>query len=170
MIKKYFLDILCLFLIAIGGFFVVQRPTADLILPPSFSEKRGPLDRQKEDLPKEKRLELIRETIIYNSLKGRNIFSVDGIYPLKMEGAAPRGTLPEKPYTLIGILQGEEKKAVFREHTGAIVTLTIGKKLIDGSVITRINTLSVELERGKEKRELRIFEYKTPKPLTLKKP
>ena len=169
MIKKSFLDILCVLLIASLGFFVFQKPTVDLSPPPSFSEKKEPLDIRKEDTG-EVGAGLIRKALSYNSLKERNIFSADGIYSTKLEGAAHKGPLPEKPYGLIGILQGEEKKAVFRDPTGAIVTLTLGKKLMDGSVITRINTVSVELEKGEERRELRIFEFKPPKPLTPKKP
>ena len=156
-------------LIAIVGFGVAQKPTVDLSPPPSFSEKKEPSDTLKEKT-EEAGLGLVREAITYSSLKERNIFSADGIYTTKAEGAAHKGPLPEKPYGLIGILQGEEKKAVFRDPTGAIVTLTLGKKLMDGSVITRINTVSVELEKGEERRELRIFEFKPPKPLTPKKP
>lgn len=170
MIKKYFFDILSIFLVALVIFLTVKRPAVDLDLPPSFSEGKESLDARKEDPVKVKKLELTRAPVAYNSLKERNIFAADGIYLTQMDGRDHKGPLPGKPYTLIGILQGEEKRAVFREHTGAIITLTVGKRLMDGSMITRIDELSVELEKGKEKRELKIFEFKPPKPLTLKKP
>lgn len=83
---------------------------------------------------------------------------------------AMKGPVPESLDTLIGILQGQEKKAIFREYTGAIVTLTVGKKLLDGSVITGIGSTTVEVKKGKEKRELRIFEVKVPRLRTGKKP
>jgi len=80
-----------------------------------------------------------------------------------------RGPPPENPYTLIGILHGEEKKAVFREYTGSILFLTVGKKLIDDSIITRIDSTSVEVKKGKEKKELKIFDVKVPRLSTEKK-
>jgi len=115
--------------------------------------------------------EIIRDTGGLKALKDRNIFSADGKYPIFAVGTAGvKEALPENPYTLIGILHGEEKKAVFRDHTGSIIALTVGKKLIDDSVITRIDSTSVEVTKGKEKRELKIFSVKVPRLSTGKKP
>jgi len=104
---------------------------------------------------------IIRSAASDETLKGRNIFAADGSYALA--GTGMKGPLPENPYTLVGVLRGPEKKAVFREYTGSIVTLTVGNKLIDGAVITRIDNLSVKVKKGKERRELRIFHVDNPK-------
>ncbi|MGA2318918.1 MAG: hypothetical protein ABSG71_21425 [Thermodesulfobacteriota bacterium] len=107
---------------------------------------------------------IIKEVAALGSLKERNIFSPDGSYT--KSGAGLKGPLPENPYTLIGILYGEEKKAVFRDYTGSIIALTVGKKLIDGSVITKIEKLSVQLENEKTKKELKVFDLTDPKRRT----
>jgi hypothetical protein len=167
MIKKYLLDILCLIVVVIVAFLIVERPAIDLNLPPSIADKRQTHETTKEETKKGER-GIARYASTAEALKERNIFSPNGSYA--MSGAVFKGPLPENPYTLIGVLKGEEKKAVFREYTGAIVTLSVGKKLIDGSVITRIDTTSVEVKKGKEKRKLKIFEVIVPKLSTVKKP
>ena len=165
MIKKYLLDILCLIMVVIVAFLIVERPAIDLNLPLSIADKRQPHETTKEETKKGER-GIARYASTAEALKERNIFSPNGSYTMSKAGAT--ATLLESPYTLIGILKGEENKAVFRDHTGSIVTLTVGKKLSDGSVITRIDTTSVEVKKGKEKRKLKIFDIKPPKPLTSK--
>jgi len=165
MIKKYLLDILCLIVVVIVAFLIVERPAIDLNLPLSIADKRQPHETTKEETKKGER-GIARYASTAEALKERNIFSPNGSYTMSKAGAT--ATLLESPYTLIGILKGEENKAVFRDHTGSIVTLTVGKKLSDGSVITRIDTTSVEVKKGKEKRKLKIFDIKPPKPLTSK--
>ena len=170
MIKKNFIDTLCIVLFIAIGILAVERPVIDQNVRSSVATKRQPSDVKKEET-KEAERGIIRDVVTYDALKDRNIFAADGKYAIvAMSGPGMKGPLPENPYTLIGILQGEEKKAVFREHTGSIITLTVGKELIDGSVITRIDNLSVEVKRGKEKRELRIFSVKKPKPVTRQNP
>jgi len=163
---KYLLDIICVVIVVILALLTTQRPVIDLSIRPSIADKRQPQDTKKEKT-KNVQKEIVRDVVTSKVLKDRNIFSADGKYPTSGAGSADMGAgvkaaLPENPYTLIGILQGEEKKAVFREYTGSIVTLTVGKKLIDDSVITRINNTSVEVKKGKEKKELRIFDVKVP--------
>lgn len=102
------------------------------------------------------------------NLQERNIFSDDGKY-LK-PGEKPKPVLPENPYTLIGVLNGKERKAVFREYTGNLVVLTKGKKLIDEAVITRIDSRSVQVKKEGKNRELKIFQTAPPKPLKIKNP
>jgi hypothetical protein len=170
MIKKYLLDILCIIGVVIIALLATQRPGVNLKLPPSgppLGDKRQIPDAKKEEKERGQK-EIVKEVVVLGALKERNIFSPYGSYA--MSGAVFKGPLPERPYTLIGVLKGEEKKAVFREYTGAIVTLSVGKKLIDGSVITRIDTTSVEVKKGKEKRKLKIFEVIVPKLSTVKKP
>jgi len=172
MIKKYLLDILFIVLVSALALWATQKPTLDLNLRPSIGDK-GQLTDVKKEANEKVQEGIVRDVVALDALKKRNIFSPEGNYTKSvavLKGPLSKGPPPENPYTLIGILQGEEKKAVFKEYTGSIITLTVGKQLGDGSIIRRIDELSVEVEKGKEKRELRIFNIKTPKPVTVKKP
>jgi hypothetical protein len=163
---KYFLDIISIVLVTTIALLATQKPAVDLKLrpsSPSIGDKSQLPDVKKEE--KEKvQTGIIKEVATLGSLKERNIFSPYGSYV--MSGAVLKGPLPENPYTLIGILYGEEKKAVFRDYTGSIIALTVGKKLIDGSVITKIEKLSVQLENEKAKKELKVFDLTDPKRRT----
>ena len=174
MIKRYLLDIVCAVIVAMVAFLTTQRPVVDLNLRPSMpADKAQPPDAKKEETENVQKL-IVREVVVSDALRDRNIFSPDGKYAMSKPGATgttgTTGSLPENPYTLIGVLQGEEKKAVFRDPTGSIVTLTLGKKLMDGSIITLINNISVKVKKGEEEKELRIFSVKKPKPVTRQNP
>jgi hypothetical protein len=166
---KYLLDIICVVIVVILVLLTTQRPVIDLIgrtgVSPVIPSEKTAIKEETKNLQKG----IVRDVVTYEALKDRNIFAADGKYAIATSGPGMKGPLPENPYTLIGILRGEEKKAVFRDHTGSILALTVGKELIDGSVITRIDNLSVEVKKGKEKRELRIFSVKKPKPVTRQK-
>jgi len=169
MIKRYLLDILCVVLIVSIAVLAAGRPVVDPNLRPSVTDKRQPPDTKKQET-KNVQKEIVRDIVASDVLKERNIFAPDGKYPVLTSGGVIAGPSPENPntttststYTLIGILDGEEKKAVFRESTGSIVVLTVGKKLKDGSVLTRIDNFAVELKKGEEKRELKMFNVKVP--------
>lgn len=88
-------------------------------------------------------------------LKDRNIFSADGRYPVIT--AQGKKDIPEVAYTLLGVMRGREKKAVFREYTGAVLAFGVGAKMIDDSVVADIGSLSVKVKKGKKEREYRIF-------------
>lgn len=90
-------------------------------------------------------------------LKARNIFVSDGSYALSVA----KKMIPDMPYTLLGVMLGKEKKAVFREYAGSIVYLGEGAKMLDDSVITSIEKLSVKVKKGKEKKEYKIFDIRT---------
>lgn len=167
MIRKYLLDILCMVLVVVIAVLLAEGSAIDLRQPPALPEKRPSLETVQEETKKGEGM-IVRYATTAKALEERNIFSPGGSYAVSKTG--PTASLPEVPYTLIGILKGEESRAVLRDHTGSIVALTVGKKLSDGSVITRINTASVEVKKGKEKKELRIFDIKSPKPLTIKNP
>jgi len=172
MIKKYLLDIIVIVLVSTLALWATQKPAVDLNLRPSTGDK-GQLPDVKNEAKEKVQEGIVRDVVALGALKERNIFSPDGSYTKSeavLKGPLLKGPLPENPYTLIGILQGEEKKAVFKDYTGSIITLTIGKQLSDGSIIRRIDNFFVEVEKGEEKRELRIFNIKPPKPLTVKKP
>ena len=166
MIKKYLLDILCIIAVVIIALLATQkpqRPAVDLKLrpsSPSIGDKTKLPDAKKEEKEAVQK-KIVKEVVVLGALKERNIFSPDGSYV--MSGAVLKGPLPENPYTLIGVLKGEEKKAVFRDYTGSIIVLTVGKKLVDGSIITNIDRLSVQLEKGEEKKELKVFDLTDPK-------
>jgi len=168
MIKRYLLDILCVVLIVSIAVLAAGSRVVDLNLRPSVTDKRQPPDAKKQET-KNVQKGMVRDIVASDVLKERNIFAPDGKYPVLMPvtgGGTGGGPSPENPdtitYTLIGILDGEEKKAVFREPTGSIVALTVGKKLKDGSVITRIDKFAVEVKKGEEKRELKMFNVKVP--------
>jgi hypothetical protein len=166
--KRYLLDFLCVVLIASIAVLAAGRPVVDPNLRPSVTDKRQPPDAKKQET-KNVQKEILRDIVASDVLKERNIFAPDGKYPILTSGGVIAGSSPENPtttststYTLIGILDGEEKRAVFGESTGSIVVLTVGKKLKDGSVITRIDKFAVEVKKGEEKRELKMFNVKVP--------
>ncbi len=92
----------------------------------------------------------------YKNLQQRNIFSEQGTY------TAQKGLLqiPDNPYNLIAVLKGPEKRAVFKEFTGDVVSLKVGDKLIDDAVVDSISELSVKVKKGDTLREYRLFEVK----------
>ena len=162
--KRYLLDILCVVLIVSIAVLAAGRPVVDLNLRPSATDKRQPPDAKNQET-KNVQKEIVRDIVASDVLRARNIFAADGKYPVFTSVGGMGGPSPENPntYTLIGILDGEEKKAVFRESTGSIVALTVGKKLKDGSVLTRIDKFAVEVMKEKEKKELRMFNVKVPR-------
>lgn len=93
---------------------------------------------------------------VRRELKARNIFVSDGSYALP----AAKKLIPDRPYTLLGVMLGKEKKAVFREYTGSIAYLGEGAKMLDDSVIISIEKLSVTARKGKEKKEYKIFDIR----------
>jgi hypothetical protein len=163
MVKKYLLDIMSIILVSAIAVFATQKPAMDLTLRPSNPSKgdKSKLPDVKKEKKEEVQKEILKEVIVLGALKERNIFRPDGGYAKLGEGL--KGPLPENPYTLIGILYGEEKKAVFRDYKRSIIVLTMGEKLVDGSIITNIDRLSVQLEKGNEKKELKVFDLTDPK-------
>ena len=167
MIKRYLLDVLCIALVAAVAPLAAQKPMIDLNLRSSAGDRGNLGGAKKEETEMAPKGVIIRDVAVLRALKERNIFAAAESYARSK--SEMQGLLSKGPYALIGVLQGEEKKAVFREQTGSIVTLTVGKKLIDGSVITRIEDRSVEVMKGEEKKELRIFKVKVPTLSTGKK-
>ncbi|MEM3658534.1 MAG: hypothetical protein QXQ66_09020, partial [Candidatus Hadarchaeum sp.] len=81
----------------------------------------------------------------------RNIFRSDGKYEISR---LPKG---EKAYTLVGTLIHREKRAIFKDDTGAFFTLKEKDTLADGYRIESKNENRVILTRSEEKRELVLF-------------
>ncbi|MBZ0157005.1 MAG: hypothetical protein K8I29_12445 [Alphaproteobacteria bacterium] len=92
----------------------------------------------------------------YKRLEARNIFDPEGHYEKPKELKA----LPENPYNLIAVFQGRETRAVLREYTGAMVSLKVGDKMVDGFVVSGIDRLQVTAKKGKERKVYRIFDVK----------
>jgi len=151
MIRKFLPDIFCAAIILALAFFIAAGPPP---LPATPSVRVGRLvpDQHREqkkawtpDPPADMAL-----------LTKRNLFAESGSYEVK--GNKPKVVIPENPYTLIAVLMGKEKMAALRDFTGAIQTFPAGKTLMDGSVITEISPLSVKLKKGKETKELKVFD------------
>jgi len=92
------------------------------------------------------------------ALKQRNLFSETGSYVVGVQAKKAPVVLPENPYTLVAVLLGKDRKAVFRNYTGEVQALTIGKTLMDGAVLTAISPRSVKLKKGKEIKEMNLFD------------
>jgi len=92
----------------------------------------------------------------YSKLEARNIFAADGAYALSSE----QKTLGGASITLLGVIGGKAKTAIFRDSTGAIVSVAEGEPLANGAIVTAIDRSSVIAQRGAEKREFVIFDMK----------
>jgi len=154
--NRYKMDILIFTVFIIGGLILVQRPDLDHGLKQVSNIPPAKSSGQSE--AKSRRLveEPATQKNSYEYLEKRNIFSPDGSY----EPAKDLIQIPENPYNLIAVLRGREKRAVFREFTGNVVSLKVGNKLIDGATITDIGDMAVKVKKGRDTKEFRIFEVK----------
>jgi len=162
-ISQYMPDIVSVCLIMILAVLVAGRTHIDLNIRPSSVDKLSDNMHLSEIVKAESGI--VVKVIQTQDIKGRNIFTATGTY---IDLASQN--LPENPYTLIGVLRGKERKAVFREYTGAVVTLSAGKQLIDGFQIVGIEDTSVKLKRRNEKKELRMFDVHKHQQEVKKKP
>lgn len=147
-IKLYRPDIAAVILIALLAVIFAGRPAMNLAAPPAAKAavEKPPAEAVQETKSDQRPVESDQ------AIRQRNIFAASGAYT---ESAGQ--PLPDNPYALIAVLKGKERKAVFRGHTGDIVTLSVGKEMIDGFVIARIDNLSVLLKKRDEQKELRLF-------------
>ena len=100
-----------------------------------------------------------------NDLRARNIFTANGSYT-----GSDNVPMRANPYTLVGVTQGRETKAIFRDYKGSVAALTAGQKMSDGSVISRIDGDSVQLKKGEEKTELKVFNVPNREKTILSEP
>ena len=100
---------------------------------------------------------ILKNTYSEKFLKTRNIFSLNGKY---ISSSLIKTNNSKIYYTLIGVLQGEKKKAVLKDSNGNIYFLEKGDKLLNGFVITKIKINSIELKKNNKKIELKIFKIK----------
>jgi len=152
MIRKILPDICIAALIAALAFFITAAPAPSLYVPSTGSKKTV------AEPGMERRNTWVPVMPLDTTLKERNLFAESGSYDVKDD--KKKVVLPENPYFLVAVLLGKEKKAVFREYTGTIRTLTAGNSLIDGAEITEINPQSVKVRKGKEVKELKLFDVR----------
>ena len=157
-------DILCILLVIGLHFCLPVTPAWTLIRLLLLSDAQVVALKPPETRTAE--LGIVRKVEEVKELKTRNIFAATGAYA---DADAANRPLPEKPYRLIGVLNGKEMKAVFAEYTGSVVTMTVGTKMLDGFVISKIKNTSVKLTRGKEEKELKTFDVLNPEQTTEKK-
>lgn len=156
-LKKYRADIAAVALVALAAVTLAGKPAINVEAIPAarITPETPPVAAPKEVNSEPRPLESAQ------AIRQRNIFAASGAYT-----EATGQTLPENPYALVAVLRGGEKKAVFREHTGNIVTAAAGRALVDGFVVARIDDMSVLLKRRDEQKELRLFniEGRLPPP------
>ena len=87
----------------------------------------------------------------------KKMFSVYGTALASASGQGDIKNLSDRKPLLIGILEGADKKAVFKNQSGNLTILEIGRSLPDGSVITSIDSHSVRLTNGKDKKDLTVY-------------
>jgi hypothetical protein len=66
----------------------------------------------------------------------------------------------KRPYQLVAVLRGSDRRAVFRDYAGSLVARKLGEKLADGSEVVQIGDVSVSVQKGTERKEYRIFVIK----------
>ncbi|MBI4691168.1 MAG: hypothetical protein HY754_13035 [Nitrospirae bacterium] len=168
--NRYKMDILIFTVFTTGGLIFIQRPDlnhgleqVDKIPPAKLSGQSEAKSSDNENYPSpiplpqgEGARGRVTKVFTYEYLGNRNIFLPDGSY----EPVKDLIRIPENPYNLIAVLKGKEKKAIFREFTGNVVSSKVGDKLIDGATILDIGDITVKVKKGRETKEFRIFEVK----------
>lgn len=156
-LNRYKIDVLIFAAFVLTGVIFASKPDVEIKL--QQTQPVTPLE-QMAGQSEAKSLQLKEETSkqknTYKYSEKRNIFSLDGSYELPKDLIQ----IPENPYNLIAVLKGKEKRAVFREFTGNVVSLKIGSRLIDGATITDIGEMTVKVKKGRDIKEFRIFEVK----------
>jgi len=95
--------------------------------------------------------------VVLKKGKERKVFNVYGASLPHGPGTGDVKNLADRKPLLIGILEGADKKAVFRDHAGNLNILETRQSLPDGSVITHIDSRSVRLRNRKEKKDLTLY-------------
>ena len=139
-------------------FLSVEKPKAVIEQAPAISPNAA--KQPSNQPPSLERLQNQQKDKSYPKLQARNIFSSDGAYALSPE----QKPLGEAAFTLLGVIGGKSKRAIFRDSTGAILSVGEGEPLMNGTVITHIERLSATAERGEDKREFVLFDVKENSP------
>jgi len=99
-------------------------------------------------------------------LKKGNARKVFSVYSATLSSASGQGDKKNDSHRdplLIGILEGTSKRAVFKDQAGNLTILETGRSLPDGSVIINIDSRSVRLTNGKDKKDLTLYAQAFPK-------
>jgi hypothetical protein len=87
----------------------------------------------------------------------RKVFSVYGATLSSASGQGDKRNDSHRNPLLVGILEGADKKAVFKDQAGNLTILETGRSLPDGSVINHIDSRSVRLTNRKDKKDLTLY-------------
>jgi hypothetical protein len=160
MIRRFVPDIVGVCLIAIVAVLLAVRPDGKPDFRPQAASQGV---TQKAPAVRQERQDLPAAAIADDAVKKRNVFAASGSYAAT--GTETVSQPADNTYVLIGILGGTERKAVFRDGQGAVAAFAVGKTMGDGFVIAGIDNVSVKFIKGKETKELKIFnvQYKPPK-------
>jgi hypothetical protein len=145
-------------------FLLVENPKAVIEPPPAISSNTA--KEPPNQPPALEGMQKQQKDKSYPKLQARNIFSSDGAYALSTE----QKPLAEAAFTLLGVIGGKSKRAIFRDSTGVILSVGEGEPLMNGAVITRIERLSAIAERGEDKREFVLFDMKENSPRGIAQP
>lgn len=152
--KRYLTDLIFIGLSVILALLLAERPGAVKDNKPAGTKTEAPDNAKAVKAVSVKEPQAGVDAI--KELKARNIFSADGSYAQQ----TAKIVIPDIPYTLLGVVYGKEKKAFFREFTGAIVSLREGDKMLDEAVVSHIEKRTVKVKKGKEEKEYKIFNIK----------
>lgn len=152
-------DILFFFLSVIISLLLIGKPKTDRSTGMQAGHASSPASpiQAGEASSQSGKAALLTKATLYGHLDKRNVFSEDGSYEKELK------KIPENAYNLIAVLKGREKRAIFREYTGTLVSVKVGDKLIDGAVVTDIGSMTVRVKKDKDKKEYRIFDVKQKK-------
>lgn len=166
--SQYLPDILAILMVMIIAYMFAGKPPLDLKLS-AFPGGKPAQSGQSSDAVKKQQVQgvesQVNEENVYKELKAKNIFTANGAYT-----DSDNKPIPANPYTLIGVTQGKETRAIFKDYTGAVLTMIKGQKMMDGSVIIRIDRTSVQFKKGEEKTELKAFDVPNREKTILRKP
>jgi len=84
----------------------------------------------------------------------KKIFNIFSAVILPVNGHETAKHLSDREPLLVAVLEGAEKRAVFRDAEGRLSILKVKQSLPDGSVIARIDSRRVTVLDGKVEREL----------------
>jgi len=149
MIKRYIPEFACVLLIILTAILLAGRP----MMSPRNPQTSRPLSKAPPAATQKEWNGFERPIEPDQAIKERNLFAAAAVPVASKEPPMPENN----PYNLIAVLHGKERKAVFRDYLGKVSTYSAGKEMMDKFLIKQIDALSVQLVRGNEKKELRLF-------------
>lgn len=146
--KKYMIELFCAALSVVSiPLLVVDKPMIN------YSNEIGKIELSETEEQGEITENISYDKFVYKNLETRNIFSPNGSY----RSTDGKELLSAEPYRFIGVFVSGQKKAVFMKDTGDVIILNTGDKMEDGSIISKIENMSVKLEKDEKIIEHRIF-------------